>query len=68
MGYRIKTMSGWWKGRNRYGVPMSGPDCGDVLEFDTKDDALAEICNIPAIVGFDEIVPVKKRNKEGTSD
>lgn len=25
MKYRLKTLSGWWKGRNKFGMPMSGP-------------------------------------------
>lgn len=63
MKYRIKTESGWWKGFNKFGIPMSGAGTKDALIFNSKMDAMHEARIIPALIGFDELVPIKKEGK-----
>lgn len=62
--YRIQTYSGWWKGRNQFGVPRAGKGIEDALIFDSREDALQEMRNVPAIIGFKELVPVDQESEK----
>jgi hypothetical protein len=64
MKYTIKTFSGWWKGFNQSGLPMSGIGKKDAKAFNSRQEALQEMRRIPSIVGFDKIVPIIDKDKQ----
>ena len=60
MKYRIKIMSGWWKGWTEGGIPMSGKGTKDAIVYDSKVEAIYAFNSIPIIIMADKIVEIKK--------